>query len=71
MFFEMFEGWSQNERKQYLKYVWGRSKIPTNTEDLEYMHELDYGGETNGFPIAHTCFFRLDLPDYDNIDIMR
>ena len=71
MFFEMFEGWTQKERKAYLKFAWGRTKIPADTDDLEERHGLSYDGDSNSLPVAHTCFFRVDLPRYDNIDIIR
>jgi hypothetical protein len=77
MFFEMFEGWSQGERKAYLKFASGWSKIPINTQDMEHKHSLtlfdyyDEDLEKNSLPRSHTCFFKVDLPDYDNIDIMR
>ena len=25
----------------------------------------------NSFPISHTCFFELEIPEYTSIDIMR
>ena len=34
-FWKMFEGFTQNERKAYLKFVWGRTKIPADCSDLE------------------------------------
>jgi hypothetical protein len=72
-FWEMFEKFTQDERKSYLKYVWGRSKIPTDCSDMEYKHKLEIKGEymdKNGFPIAHTCFFTIDVPEYDSLEIM-
>lgn len=26
--------------------------------------------EKNGFPIAHTCFFSVDVPGYDSLEVM-
>ena len=34
-FWEMFEDFSQKERRQYLKFVWGRANIPADTSDLK------------------------------------
>jgi len=72
-FWEMFEGFTQDERKSYLKYVWGRSKIPTDCSNLRYRHRVDICDghmEKNGFPIAHTCFFSVDVPGYDSLEVM-
>ena len=37
-FWEMFEKFSQEERQKYLKFVWGRAKIPSDTTNLDYRH---------------------------------
>lgn len=34
MFWQMFENLTQEERRKYLKFVWGRSKLPADTSDL-------------------------------------
>lgn len=68
----MFEAFTQEERKSYLKYVWGRSKIPADTSQLRYRHRLDISSYMDklGFPIAHTCFFSVDVPPYETLEIM-
>jgi E3 ubiquitin-protein ligase HERC1 len=33
-FWQMFENFTQMERRKYLKFVWGRSKLPVDTSDL-------------------------------------
>lgn len=70
MFWEMFESFTQEERKSYLKYVWGRSKIPSDTSGLSYKHEVHIYDHMSkdSFPIAHTCFFSVDVPPYDTVD---
>ena len=40
MFWEMFETFTQDERQKYLKFVWGRVKLPNDTTTLEYRHEI-------------------------------
>lgn len=37
-FWKMFDSFTQAERKLYLKFVWGRSKIPADTSNLSYKH---------------------------------
>lgn len=36
MFWKMFETFSQDERRKYLKFVWGRTKIPADCSGLRY-----------------------------------
>jgi len=59
MFWKMFEKFSQDERRKYLKFVWGRSKLPADTSDLQYKHEVKVYSHLNksALPEAHTCFF--------------
>jgi len=38
MFWDMFEKFSQEERRKYLKFVWGRSKMPVDCSNLDYKH---------------------------------
>jgi len=36
----MFDKLDQDERKKYLKFVWGRSNLPSDTSNLEYKHKI-------------------------------
>lgn len=38
MFWQMFATFTQEERRKYLKFAWGRSKLPNDTSSLEYRH---------------------------------
>ena len=57
-FWRVFEGFSSEERALYLKFVWGRNRLPMNLSNTR-KHEvrLTTGLNETGFPIAHTCFF--------------
>jgi hypothetical protein len=47
-----------------LKYVWGRSRLSHSFGDT---HKLTYTSNKAGMiPEAHTCFFELDLADYES-----
>lgn len=72
MFWDMFENhFSQLDRRRYLKFVWGRSKLPSDSRGVEDLHQLDpMTTETDTFPIAHTCFFSCDVPKYTSLEIM-
>lgn len=72
LFWEMFEKFTQEERRMYLKFVWGRSKIPSDTTELNYKHciTLITGRDNESFPEAHTCFFTVDVPEYTSLEKM-
>lgn len=65
-FWRVFEAFSEEEKASYLKFVWGRSRLPIDTSNLAYYHQLRLmtNMSNTGFPQSHTCFFQLDIPDY-------
>ena len=56
----------------YLKFAWGRAKLPVDTSNLEYKHQVCHYPDKakDSFPEAHTCFFQVDIPVYSTIEIM-
>jgi len=62
-----------DQRQLYLKFVWGRSRLPIDLKLMHQRHTLSLSKymDKTGFPQAHTCFFSLDLPDYPNEKVMR
>jgi len=59
LFWEVFEEMSEENRGLYLKYVWGRQRLPSDLRNLRYKHKLYYssGANPQGLPKSHTCFF--------------
>jgi len=56
----------------FLRFVWGRSRLPVSESDWTQqftIHALKAGDDK--LPIAHTCFFSLELPQYSNYDTLR
>lgn len=46
-FWQMFDSWNQQERRAYLKFVWGRSKIPIDCSNLRNKHQLNISSHMN------------------------
>ena len=71
-FWRAFESFSSEERSLYLKFVWGRNRLPIDTTDVR-KHEVRLMCHMNdkGFPLSHTCFFQLDIPFYKDDEICR
>jgi len=71
-FWQTMESFNQEERQMFLRFVWGRSRLPVSESDWTQQFTLQpmrAGDET--LPIAHTCFFSIDLPNYSSFDVMR
>jgi E3 ubiquitin-protein ligase HERC2 len=72
-FWKMMTSFDDDQRQLYLKFAWGRSRLPIDLKNLRRKHTIDLCKhmDKTGFPQAHTCFFSIDLPDYPNEKIMR
>ena len=42
-FWKMLEEFTPEQRTQYLKFVWGRAKLPTNMKNINDNHCLEIG----------------------------
>jgi len=66
------ESFNTEERQMFLRFVWGRSRLPVSDSDWTQeftVHALRAGDDK--LPIAHTCFFSLELPNYSSYEVLR
>lgn len=72
-FWRAFESFNEVEKAQYLKFVWGRTRLPLDCSNLDRTHEVRLMTDMSktAFPQSHTCFFQLDIPDYNTDEICR
>ena len=67
-FWEWLENSSENNQILYLKFVWGRTRLPRD-DVCSYTHVISKIRSNGGnFPHSATCFFTLKLPCYTNKD---
>ncbi|RYG53183.1 hypothetical protein EON66_08900, partial [archaeon] len=71
-FWRVLASLSSAERCQYLRFVWGRSRLPPDSSAWTSTHTISVlsGGDA-ALPMSHTCFFQLDLPRYTTDERMR
>ena len=69
-FWEWLENSNEETQFKYLKFVSGRTRLSQSGFGFEYTHLITKAGNNNSFPIAHTCFFTLDLPNYESKEIL-
>ena len=60
----------------FLRFIWGRSKLPLNDaafgDGMKVSLAAGSSSTANGrLPVAHTCFFHLELPGYTNLEACR
>jgi HECT-domain (ubiquitin-transferase) len=71
--FEALEQFSAAEREAFLRFVWGRSRLPLKAEDFAQPFKVAKMYRTPAdqqLPEAHTCFFTLDLPQYSSLKVL-
>lgn len=68
-FWQALESMSNEERIGYLKFVWGRTRLPLKEEEHveNHMIELIESWDTARLPVGRTCFFKLQLPPYESV----
>ena len=73
MFWEVLREFSHEERRLFLRFVWGQSRLPYNPADFTQKFEiLSARDNSNGaLPVSHTCFFSVELPKYTKKESMR
>ena len=74
LLWEALRRFTNVQRALFLRFVWGRSRLPESAKDfsrpLTISPLVQYGGLTYDvdadtlLPQAHTCFFRLILPPW-------
>jgi len=70
--FQALQSFNQEERQLFLRFVWGRNRLPATDADWSQHFTINtLNADDNALPISHTCFFSLDLPPYSAYEILR
>jgi E3 ubiquitin-protein ligase NEDD4 len=76
-FWQTVRSWDGEQKSRLLQFTTGTSRIPVNGfKDLQgsdgpRRFTIEKAGEMNNLPKAHTCFNRLDLPPYKNLEMLQ
>ena len=71
-FWEVLEEFSPDERQLFLRFVWGRNRLPLRDSDWnqQFMITVDATKSRDGLPKASTCNFSIYLPEYSTKDVL-
>jgi len=75
--FRALESFTEEEKRLFLQFVWGRNRLPLQHADWVQPFTINLlmpgsGADRDGMlPVAHTCFFSLDLPPYSSYEVTR
>lgn len=72
-FWEILADASQEDQTLYLKFAWGRSRLPYDCSKLKYKHTICLMSywQKDQLPESHTCFFQTDFPEYEDKETME
>ncbi len=76
-FWTFLEECSLEDKFNYLKFVWGRSKLPKDSSKVKQKHQIikDTSSNNNNIklylPKSYTCFFSLVLPPYEDYNTLK
>eukprot|EP00835_Amoeboradix_gromovi_P006009 NODE_637_length_5728_cov_0.215669.p1 type:complete len:678 gc:universal NODE_637_length_5728_cov_0.215669:3102-1069(-) len=76
-FWELMEQWDNEQRGRFLQFCTGTSRIPVNGfKDLQgsdgpRKFTLERVKDETALPKAHTCFNRIDLPNYSSFKVLE
>ena len=67
-FWKALEEFSSDEQALYLRFVWGRSRLPLSTKDFGKKHTINAQSlpfPDTKLPSSHTCTYRSHTTHYD------
>ncbi|XP_017887257.1 E3 ubiquitin-protein ligase HERC2 [Ceratina calcarata] len=75
-FWEVMEEFSNQERSLFLRFVWGRTRLPRTIADFRgrdfVLQVMDkYNPPDHFLPESYTCFFLLKMPRYSCKPVLR
>lgn len=76
-FWQVLREFSCEERNAFLRFVWGRSRLPAVEKEfpqrfkLQSFNKMVSGSVDKFLPISHTCFFSVEMPRYSSAQVLR
>jgi len=70
-FWRVMESLTDEEKSMFVRFVWGRSRLPARGQAWTTNFHITKRGNVNALPQAHTCFNSLELPPYGSEKLLR
>ncbi|GMF49964.1 unnamed protein product [Phytophthora fragariaefolia] len=77
-FWRALRDFSHEARSAFLRFVWGRSRLPASADEfpqrfkLQSFNQQRAGRSVDAYmPVAHTCFFSIEVPAYSSESVLR
>jgi len=69
-FWRVFQSMTPEERSKFVRFSWGRSRLPRGKWTKPFKFTKRNGGDDQ-LPIGHTCFFQVEMPAYSSDSVMK
>ena len=72
-FWKALESFSEEEKRKYLRFVSGRTRLP-DPRNISFEHKIvlyPINRPDMQMPTSSTCYFTLNLPNYSTYEILR
>ncbi|CAM9475422.1 unnamed protein product, partial [Hapterophycus canaliculatus] len=72
LFWQALREFTPQERSMLIKFTWGRTRLPLTAEGFSQRFKLQSfvrSPADDYLPVAHTCFFSLELPAYSSLEV--
>lgn len=72
-FWKALESFSEEEKRKYLRFVSGRTRLP-DPRNIPFEHKItlhQMNRPDQQMPTSSTCYFTLNLPNYSTYEILR
>lgn len=70
-FWRAVSQFTQEELQGLIKFAWGRTRLPQESQWPTTFKLAPHGGGDAVLPIAHSCFFQIDLPSYSSSEVAK
>ena len=69
--------YSNEDRSAFVKFTWGRTRLPLTKADFTQRMKIQNMNIPNGanvdayLPLSHTCFFSIEIPRYTTFEALK
>ncbi|RHZ41894.1 hypothetical protein DYB26_013948 [Aphanomyces astaci] len=72
LFWDVMASFSDEQRSDFVRFAWGRSRLPRGKWPQPFKLTKKAGRDSVlSLPVAHTCFFSVELPPYTTKERMH
>ena len=68
-FWRAFELLTDEERSKFIRFAWGRARLPRAEAFSRPFKLTRRGGGDSELPVAHSCFFNVEMPEYSTDEL--